>query len=113
MKKTLLVLALSLVSISAMAEGEYPQNLLTPEQAKSQWQSLTPEQQEAAKSNIKSQGQAKQDAWNNLTPEQQQAKKDSAKTNAQPYANQAKGQMQDQMSGMRTQMQSRMGGRGR
>ena len=113
MKKTLLALALSLASISAMAEGEYTQNLMTPEQAKSQWQSMTPEQQEAAKSYMKSQGQAKQDAWNNLTPEQQQAKKDSAKTNAEPYANQAKGQMQDHMSGMRTQMQSRMGGRGR
>jgi len=113
MKKSLLAILLSVVSFTAIAEGEYTQNMMTPEQAKSQWQSMTPEQQEAAKTYMKTQAQGKQEAWNAMTPEQQQAKKDAAKTTAEPYTNQAKGQMQEHMSGMRAQMQGRMAGRGR
>ena len=113
MKKSLLALLLSMASISAMADGAYNQNMMTPEQAKSQWQSMTPEQQDAAKAYMKTQAQGKQDSWNALTPEQQQAKKDAAKTNAEPYAAQGKSQMQEHMSGMRAQMQGRMAGRGR
>lgn len=111
MKKLLLTLLLGLTSVSSMAENT--STTMTPEKAKTQWQSMTPEQQDAAKSYMKTEAQGKQDAWNNMTPEQQQAKKDAAKTTAEPYANQAQGQMQDKMSGMRTQMQGRMAGRGR
>lgn len=75
-------------------------------QARAQaFQSMTPEQQQAAIDAAKQKGQAtaqqKQANWNSMTPEQQQAQKETMQSN-----------MQSKMSGMKSKMQSRMGSGG-
>lgn len=105
MKKTsLIVLALTALAAQfSFAEGTSVSAVENAQVRAQAFQSLTPEQQEAAIASARQTGQAtaqqKQENWNSMSPEQQQAQKDSAKTN-----------MQSKMSGMKTQMQSRMGG---
>ena len=113
MKKTLtLVALLSSLALSSFADETTGFPTITPEQAKTQWSSMTPEQQQAAIAYAKTQGQAKQASWQLLTPDEQQAKMNVAKTTAQPYASQAQNQMQTQMQNrtqtMQPQMQTRM-----
>lgn len=68
------------------------------------FQNLTPEQQEAAIASAKQTGQAtvqqKQENWNSMSPEQQQAQKDSAKSNMESKMSGMKTQMQSRMGGM-------------
>ena len=109
MKKTLtLVALLSSFALSSFADEATTLPVMTPEQAKTQWSSMTPEQQQAAMAYAKTQGQGKQAAWQSLTPEEQQAKKDAVKTTAQPYAAQAQTQMQTQMQNRTQTMQPQM-----
>jgi hypothetical protein len=105
MKKIALITLLSTVAFSGFAA-----DTITPEQVKEQWIAMTPEQQQAAMTYMKQQGQEKQTEWQSLTPEEQQAKKDAAKTNAQSSTSQT--QMQSRMQAMQQQMSSRMMNRG-
>jgi hypothetical protein len=115
MKNTLtLVTLLSSLTLFSFADEIATAPQMTPEQAKTQWQSMSPEQQ-AAMTYGKAQAQEKQASWQALTPEQQQAKMIIAKTTAQPYATQAQSQMQTMQPQMQNRMQTMSGriGRGR
>lgn len=98
MKKALIVLAMNLAVIPAFADDSATG--MTPSQARTQWESMSPEQQAVTKSYMKSQAQAKQENWNALSPDEQQAKKEAARSKAQPYAAQGQAQVQERMSGM-------------
>ena len=110
MHKIIVVLALNLAVFPALADEAAPS--MTPEQARSQWQSMTPDQQAAAKSYMKSEAQTKQANWNAMSADEQQAKKDAARSKMEPYAQQGQAQMQERMVGMKPQMQERMSGMG-
>jgi hypothetical protein len=110
MHKIFVVLALSLAGLPALADEVAPS--MTPEQARSQWQSMTPDQQAAAKSYMKSEALTKQANWNAMSADEQQAKKDAARSKLEPYAQQAQAQMQERMTVMKSHMQERMSGMG-
>lgn len=82
--KTLFATTLALALSSSVFAQSAPS--MTPSEAKTQWESLTPAQQAAFKQKAKNEAQAKQEAWNNLTPEQQAAKKAAAKEQGQAAA---------------------------
>jgi len=107
MKKTKLII-LALTALAAQAgfaeDTTGATHSMDSAQARVQaFQNLTPEQQQAAMSAAKQTGQAsaqqKQENWNSMSPEQQQVQKDTMQSN-----------MQSKMAGMKTKMQSRMGG---
>ncbi|MDR3390582.1 MAG: hypothetical protein P4L77_02520 [Sulfuriferula sp.] len=106
MKKiSLIVIAFAAMAAQAsFADSTGTTPSMDSAQARAQtFQSLTPEQQQAAIDAAKQQGQAtaqqKQANWNSMTPEQQQAQKETMQSN-----------MQSKMAGMKSKMQSRMGG---
>lgn len=85
-------------SLTPAQQAAFKQKAMNEAQAKQEaWNNLSPEEQAAKKAAAKEQGQAaasaKQDAWNSLTPEEQAAKKAAAQEKAQPYADQAKAGM--------------------
>lgn len=109
MKKISLIV-IALTAIVAQTGFAEETSVTTPSvdsaQARAQaFQSMTPEQQQAAIATAKQTGQAtaqqKQTNWNSMTPEQQQAQKETMKSG-----------METKMSGMKTKMQSRMGSGG-
>jgi hypothetical protein len=101
-KSSLVLLVLAAMSASVSFAFDAAPSMNSAQQQAQKFQSLTPEQQQAAINAAKQQGQAtaqqKQENWNSMTPEQQQAKKQTMQSN-----------MQSKMAEMKNKMQSRMG----
>jgi hypothetical protein len=107
MKKTSLVLFVLAAMSASVSFADDMNPSMDSAQARAQtFQNLTPEQQQAAISAAKQQGQAsaqqKQENWNSMTPEQQQAQKQTMQTKMQGMKSQMQG-------GMMQKMRSRMG----
>ena len=73
------LLFLSTLAISSQADTT---TQMSPSEAKTAWESLSPEQQAALMQKAKSEASAKQDSWQSLSPEEQAAKKTAAKDTA-------------------------------
>ncbi|MBI3431151.1 MAG: hypothetical protein HY018_02925 [Hydrogenophilales bacterium] len=96
--KTVMIPLLLIAGMNlAHADDTTSTTLPTPEQARATWQSMTPEQQAAAKSMARNEALQKQAAWGALTPEQQAAKQAAAREKMQPYRESMQGRMQGRM----------------
>jgi hypothetical protein len=83
--KTQLIPLLLLAALNLAHADEMTATLPSEEQARSTWQAMTPEQQAAAKTMVKEQGQEKKAAWGDLSDEGKAAKQATAKAMLQPY----------------------------
>ncbi|BBP00194.1 hypothetical protein [Sulfuriferula nivalis] len=113
-KSSLVLLVLAAMSASVSFADDTTPSMDSAQARAQTFQSLTPEQQQAAINAAKQQGQAtaqqKQENWNSMTPEQQQAQKQTMQSNMQSKMGEMKSKMQSRMgSGGGGMMRSRMG----
>jgi len=83
--KTGLIPLLLIAALNVAHAEEATPTLASAEQARSTWQAMSTEQQAAAKTMMKEQGQEKKAAWGTLSDEDKASKQAAAKDMLQPY----------------------------